>query len=375
MRHLLCYKKGPVSFDDLRTVDGTQYTRYKEAAAAAGLVDSDEESDKCLREASLFQMPRQLRFLFATLLVYCHPTDARKLWNTHLPAMAEDFMRAHQVTTQTDAVVFQVLKAVDQCLQSNSKQLSDFEDLPQLHEFAGLDIAQTSARNRLIQLETSYDPDQLSTSLEAVRKMTPEQKGIFDELINAVANPDIVDRVFFVDGPGGTGKSFLMETVLAKVRFGGGIALAVASSGIAAQLLTGGRTAHSRFKIKLDLDDNSTCNVPLNSQLADLLRTCKLIVWDEAPMMHKYALESVDRTLRAIRQDDRPLGGIVVLLAGDFRQILPVVPRANDAQIISACIENHRCGTTFSLENSQSTCGCAKLRRTYQAIHVRSLIS
>ena len=66
-------------------------------------------------------------------------------------------------------------------------------------------------------------------------------------------------RLFFVDGPGGTGKTFLINLLLAKVRSEGRIALAVASSGIAALLLDGGRIAHSRFKIPIKLHESETC--------------------------------------------------------------------------------------------------------------------
>ena len=48
-------------------------------------------------------------------------------------------------------------------------------------------------------------------------------------------------------------KPFLTNLLLAKMRLKGQIALAVASSGIAATLLTGGRTAHSAFKLPLDV--------------------------------------------------------------------------------------------------------------------------
>ncbi|POG63370.1 DNA helicase Pif1 like protein, partial [Rhizophagus irregularis DAOM 181602=DAOM 197198] len=50
---------------------------------------------------------------------------------------------------------------------------------------------------------------------------------------------------FFIDGFAGTGKTFLYNTLLATIRLHGDIAIAVASSGIAALLLSGGRTAHS----------------------------------------------------------------------------------------------------------------------------------
>ena len=56
-------------------------------------------------------------------------------------------------------------------------------------------------------------------------------------------------EMFFINAQGGYGKTFLMETILSSIHLAGKIALAVASSGIAAELLEGGRTAHSCFKI------------------------------------------------------------------------------------------------------------------------------
>jgi len=59
-------------------------------------------------------------------------------------------------------------------------------------------------------------------------------------------------------------KTFLINLLLAKVRYGGKIALVVASSGIAATLLVGDRTAHSTFKLPLKYDSDDTtsvCNV------------------------------------------------------------------------------------------------------------------
>jgi hypothetical protein len=60
-------------------------------------------------------------------------------------------------------------------------------------------------------------------------------------------------RVFFLDVPGGTGKTFLINLLLAQIRSSDKVALAVASSGIAATLLSGGRTAHSTFKFPLNV--------------------------------------------------------------------------------------------------------------------------
>ncbi len=122
------------------------------------------------------------------------------------------------------------------------------------------------------------------------------------------------------------------------------IAIAVASSGIASLLLPGGRTAHSRFKIPINLTEDSVCFVARQSEDAKLLTNASLIIWDEAPMMHRYAFEALDRTLRDLMKHVKPgsekylFGGKTVLFGGDFRQILPVVYRGNRSDIVDACL-------------------------------------
>jgi hypothetical protein len=59
--------------------------------------------------------------------------------------------------------------------------------------------------------------------------------------------------LFFLDARVRTGKPFLLDKILETIRVEGKIALAVASIGIAAVLLMGGRKAHSRVKFGLDL--------------------------------------------------------------------------------------------------------------------------
>ena len=137
------------------------------------------------------------------------------------------------------------------------------------------------------------------------------------------------ENFLFLNASGGTGKTYLTNLILAKVRLGGNVALAVASSGIAATLLVGGRTAHALFKLPLNLATISEpmCNIRKNSSLAEVLRAAKLIVWDEVSMAHKGGLEALDRSLRDIRNCDKMFGGVTVLICGDFQQILPVVAK------------------------------------------------
>ncbi len=99
--------------------------------------------------------------------------------------------------------------------------------------------------------------------------------------------------------------------------------LTVASSGIASLLLLGDRITHSKFKIPIDLHDESTCNITQQMKVAELVRKADLIIWDEAPMMHRRSFEAVDWTLRDLMQlddaqaTDKIFGGTVVL-GGDF---------------------------------------------------------
>jgi len=100
----------------------------------------------------------------------------------------------------------------------------------------------------------------------------------------------------------------------------------MASSGIAALLLDGGRTAHSHFKILVQgLNSTSTCYISRDSELVALLQAATLIVWDEAVMMHMHVFEAVIRSLHDIMAVINltfkflPFGGLVVVFGGDFR--------------------------------------------------------
>nr|XP_009779042.1 PREDICTED: ATP-dependent DNA helicase PIF4-like [Nicotiana sylvestris] len=130
---------------------------------------------------------------------------------------------------------------------------------------------------------------------------------------------------FFIDGPGGIGKSCLYRALLATLRSKGFIALATTSSGVAASILPGGRTAHSRFKIPIDIDQNYSCNISKQSSLAYLIQDAKLSVWDEVSMVKSKMFEVFDLLLNDIMGTHELFGGKVVVSGGDFRQTLPVV--------------------------------------------------
>ena len=57
-------------------------------------------------------------------------------------------------------------------------------------------------------------------------------------------------------------------------------------------------------------------------------------------MAHKRALEALDRTLKDLRNDSRHFGGAMILLSGDFRQTLPVIPGSTAADEINASLKS-----------------------------------
>lgn len=130
--------------------------------------------------------------------------------------------------------------------------------------------------------------------------------------------------------------------MLAKVRQSGKKAVAVASSGIAATLLNDGKTAHSTFKLPLavSLEQQSVCSIRKNGPLGQLLQDTSLVIWDECTMSHRAHVEAVERTLRDIRSSDRIMGGVTFVLAGDFRQTLPVITKGTRADVIRACLKS-----------------------------------
>ena len=111
--------------------------------------------------------------------------------------------------------------------------------------------------------------------------------------------------MFFLYGYGGTGKTYIWRTLASSLRAKNQIVIMVASSGIASLLLPGGRTAHSKFKIPVPIFEDSTCNILQGSQLAELLNQTNLIIWDEAPMAHKFCFEALDQTLRDIIKEKK----------------------------------------------------------------------
>lgn len=341
LRLLLVNVRGPTSFEFLRTVNGELCATYREACQCLHLLEDDIHWDHTLDDAVISSSAHQIRSLFAIVISTCFPSNPLHLWNKYKDNMAEDILHRVRTITANPELEFNA--------EIHNEALISIEDLckimsgKMLHELGmpATNRPMHDAFNREFERERQYDRNALSQS---VRTMVPllnqQQKTAYDTLMIAVN--DGYGGIFFLDAPGGTGKTFLISLILASIRAQSQIALAVASSGIAATLLEGGRTAHSALKLPLNLQtiDEPTCNISKKSAMAKVLQNCKIIIWDECTMAHKRALEALDRTLKDLRNNQYLFGGTMILLAGDFRQTLPVIPRSTAADEINACLKS-----------------------------------
>ncbi|XP_026475869.1 uncharacterized protein LOC113381105 [Ctenocephalides felis] len=194
--------------------------------------------------------------------------------------------------------------------------------------------------NNDVEREHQFDKTALATFVANNKiLLTAEQQSVYDQINTSIEAQQ--GGFFFLNAPGSTGKTFIISLILARVRSQNNIALAIASSGIAATLFEGRRTAHSAFKLPLNVHVNleEMCNIKKKSGMAKVLRKCEIIIWDECTMAHKHSLEALDRSLKDIKNNNCLFSGCLLLLSGDFRQTLPIIPRATRADEINACLK------------------------------------
>ena len=199
-------------------------------------------------------------------------------------------------------------------------------------------VSRSRENNQLILDALDFDREIERQQFEsALSTFSLGQRSAFDKITQTIDN-GVKPNTFFLQGPAGTGKTFLYKTLCNKYRSEGKVVLCAASSGIAAILLPKGRTSHSLFKIPINSNEETQCRIAGNSDLAHLLRRTHLIIWDEVTLQSKHDFAAVDKCLRWLLDSSDLFGGIPVVLGGDFAQILPVVKRGRRERVVNACI-------------------------------------
>lgn len=135
-------------------------------------------------------------------------------------------------------------------------------------------------------------------------------------------------RSALLTGAAGTGKTHLLNTFIAQARKRGKKVSVTATTGLAATHL-GGNTIHSWSGIGVNDHLPNNFFERLSKTRRDVISKTDVLIIDEISMLHDFRLDMIDKVLRTVRENDRPFGGIQLVMSGDFFQ-LPPVNRPNE---------------------------------------------
>ena len=194
------------------------------------------------------------------------------------------------------------LLEIQEMLREAGKSMKDF-NLPVPIKLSG---ANENTTPLFIEQE-KYSADEqqalLENSAANYSRMNKEQKNVYEAVLDSVKKNK--GQMFAIDAPGdfinlhsdksiyfylyayiffylgGTGKTFVLLSLLAQIRGENKIALAMATSGIAATLLPNGRTIHSKLKVPLKLHDKSELPYDQYKGLSQLINETQLMIVDE----------------------------------------------------------------------------------------------
>ncbi|XP_037820816.1 ATP-dependent DNA helicase PIF1 [Lucilia sericata] len=169
------------------------------------------------------------------------------------------------------------------------------------------------------------------SGLPAPKKLYQESPMVTEESVKLcqeqmeVLKACVSGKNVFFTGSAGTGKSFLLRKIISALPPDGTVA--TASTGVAACLI-GGVTLHAFAGIGGGDATLQRCyelaSRPANAQA---WRKCKRLIIDEISMVDGQYFDKIEAVARHIRRNDRPFGGIQLVLCGDFLQLPPVIKR------------------------------------------------
>ncbi|GFT14147.1 ATP-dependent DNA helicase [Nephila pilipes] len=194
------------------------------------------------------------------MIVFCQVGDPIKLWGKYRESLSEDIRRQMERKIRNNEPVFNIVH--NQCLILLEDIVTSMSGKPLLHFGLRKPIKEQSIviNNHQYMSELAYDVSQLIQVVSVgVSKFDHDQKEVYDDVLNSVDSNS--GQLYLLNPPDGTGKTFLINLLLSKVRSRTNIDIVVASYGIAATLIDCSKTAHSAFKLPLNLNqsENTIC--------------------------------------------------------------------------------------------------------------------
>ncbi|KAL7481391.1 hypothetical protein ACHAW6_009557 [Cyclotella cf. meneghiniana] len=323
------------------TDNGELYPDFKDACIALGLCEDDCQRIEDMAEAVQISHPFVIQELFCNILLNCNPTNPRTIFEQLSSSMREGFVKHREgILNLTDDEV--EIIAFNDLLHAINNTL---EDRGKTNSYFGIDMPSETEDSEEIIDEAEFDPQAQSFFDECSPLSNEGQQSVFDTIKTHIDNKE--GGLYNIDAPGGSGKTFLANVILAYVRKDNHIALPMAMSGIAATLLKLGTTFQRRIGVPIPCTSDSSFRIKLNSKQACLIRECIVFIIDEVSMMNFKLLGLLDRFLQELMGNNEYLGVKLIILMHDFHQILPVIPQDRRADIMAAAVSNSKIWTQF----------------------------
>lgn len=158
------------------------------------------------------------------------------------------------------------------------------------------------------------------------------------------------NKNIFITGPGGSGKTHLIKLMYDYANDNNCKIQVCALTGCASILLNcKAKTVHSWSGIGLanGYNNNIIKKVVNNKYLKKRWNEIDILVIDEVSMMSKKVFNILNEIAKKIRKNDKPFGGIQLILSGDFYQLPPVNTNANDIEKTQFCFESEHWKTVI----------------------------
>lgn len=311
LRLLLLNVKGKTFFEDLKNLNGQTYVSFEKAAEARGLLSSEKIWKDILEEAVATQSPHTIRMLFCYICSINRPRSPMDLYSKFKDDMMEDLGTSNQE---------------DKLLNLISRKLCN-------HGWSLRSLGLPEP----VKWNNNEEEEEQEIEERTTFNLNIEQNKALHEVITSINEGG---KLFFVDGPAGTGKTYLYNAIIEQLYRDKRSVIQLATTGIAADLLADGRTVHSGMKLPVPLTETSISRLNLNSPEANKIKKASLILIDEVSMMSKHALNAIDEVLRRLCNKQQIFGGKVIVLGGDFRQTANVVLKGSTLDIIESSIQS-----------------------------------
>ena len=231
--------KGKRSFEELKSVDGTELGSWKEVCQKLGMLQDDREWEMVLEEAASTRSCANQVGLFVTIALFNNPADPKALfeqfwltWTDQIAMKAREqngVELCNQPCSDDDTEESRARKVADQALlktlvllelkrqlYANDKGLADVNLQEPTEEEEAAVAHITGGVSVILRDELDFSvPEAATRASEAEARFTEEQAAIYNTLVEAARAGK--PRRVFIQAAGGCGKTMLINAVLDKV--------------------------------------------------------------------------------------------------------------------------------------------------------------